>query len=388
MISYPGGLDAPSVFGTPIATDLLTSPDHAQSHTDIAKALGTIEYTVGTTAGTNVLKNFAAGDFPARINASNVLQQRMSGTIDTAILGTPAISAGTWSNAQLIGTAQITGGTHSGGVLANNTIGTPSMSAGTWANAQLIGTAQITGGTHANGVLANNTIGTPSISAGTWANAQLIGTAQITGGTHSGGVLANNTIGTPAITGGTMNSGVFGTPTFTLGSDAQGDIFFRSAGGTINRLAPGTSGHFLKTQGAAADPIWAAASGGGASVSVYQINTLAQQSSSATSYEHLSTGTQTVVLAGTSNVFVYARCNARNQNSGAYAYFRVVYVVGGGTTQIGGESYGIANQERPLNVGGLGTSLAAGTYTFAMQKKVNSNTADYWESSMSIIVIA
>ena len=39
-------------------------------------------------------------------------------------------------------------------------------------------------------------------------------------------------------------------------SDAQGDVLFY--GGTdYERLAPGTSGKFLKTQGAAADPIWA-----------------------------------------------------------------------------------------------------------------------------------
>lgn len=41
-------------------------------------------------------------------------------------------------------------------------------------------------------------------------------------------------------------------------SQAQGDVFFRGASG-IQRLAAGTSGQFLKTQGAAANPVWAAA---------------------------------------------------------------------------------------------------------------------------------
>ena len=39
-------------------------------------------------------------------------------------------------------------------------------------------------------------------------------------------------------------------------SDAQGDVLFY--GGTdYERLGPGTSGYFLKTQGASSDPIWA-----------------------------------------------------------------------------------------------------------------------------------
>lgn len=44
-----------------------------------------------------------------------------------------------------------------------------------------------------------------------------------------------------------------------VGSAAQGDILYRGAA-TWTRLGAGTSGHFLKTNGAAADPAWAAAS--------------------------------------------------------------------------------------------------------------------------------
>jgi hypothetical protein len=45
-----------------------------------------------------------------------------------------------------------------------------------------------------------------------------------------------------------------------IGSAAQGDILYRDASGWA-RLGAGTSGHFLKTQGAAANPTWASASG-------------------------------------------------------------------------------------------------------------------------------
>lgn len=47
-----------------------------------------------------------------------------------------------------------------------------------------------------------------------------------------------------------------------IGSAAQGDILYRDAAGWA-RLAAGTSGYFLKTQGAAANPTWASVPGGG-----------------------------------------------------------------------------------------------------------------------------
>jgi hypothetical protein len=46
-----------------------------------------------------------------------------------------------------------------------------------------------------------------------------------------------------------------------IGSAAQGDILYRGAAGWA-RLAAGTSGHFLQTQGTGANPQWAAGSGG------------------------------------------------------------------------------------------------------------------------------
>lgn len=42
----------------------------------------------------------------------------------------------------------------------------------------------------------------------------------------------------------------------TIASIAQGDIFYYD-GTKVTRLGPGTSGYFLKTQGAAANPVWA-----------------------------------------------------------------------------------------------------------------------------------
>ena len=58
---------------------------------------------------------------------------------------------------------------------------------------------------------------------------------------------------TPKGTGKT----IFTNPKFTVGSDAQSDIYFRNASGVLARLAAGTSGQFLQTKGSSADPIWA-----------------------------------------------------------------------------------------------------------------------------------
>lgn len=41
-----------------------------------------------------------------------------------------------------------------------------------------------------------------------------------------------------------------------IGSQAQGDVIYASSASAFARLGPGTSGQFLKTQGAAANPIW------------------------------------------------------------------------------------------------------------------------------------
>jgi len=52
-----------------------------------------------------------------------------------------------------------------------------------------------------------------------------------------------------------LGTGVVTGSKIAMGSDAQGDILYHN-GTSYARLATGTSGYFLKTQGAAANPIW------------------------------------------------------------------------------------------------------------------------------------
>lgn len=70
--------------------------------------------------------------------------------------------------------------------------------------------------------------------------------------------IQDNAVGTAQIASGTtLDSPILTTPTVNVGSDAQGDIYYRSAAGVFTRLAASTSGYFLKTQGAGTDPVWA-----------------------------------------------------------------------------------------------------------------------------------
>ena len=77
-----------------------------------------------------------------------------------------------------------------------------------------------------------------------------ITTAGITASAITNAKMADNAVDTVEI----ANNAVSGAK-IAMTSDAQGDVLFY--GGTdYERLAPGTSGKFLKTQGTSADPIW------------------------------------------------------------------------------------------------------------------------------------
>ena len=59
------------------------------------------------------------------------------------------------------------------------------------------------------------------------------------------------------------DAGVAANNVFKIPSGiTQGDIFYVDENGNIVRLAAGTSGQYLKTQGAGANPMWASAPGG------------------------------------------------------------------------------------------------------------------------------
>src|SRR3990167_4685942 len=115
-----------------------TGVDHAQLHTDINNTLESVEDTLGTTAGTNISMNFAAGQFPLRITGGGAVGTHVTtlvgGTLDhTALIGTPQLTGGSVSSA-FIGTPNASGGTHlaatlggTAGTLNNMIVGTPAV---------------------------------------------------------------------------------------------------------------------------------------------------------------------------------------------------------------------------------------------------------------------
>ncbi len=113
--NYPSSLQT---FTDPQATDNTVGVDHASLHTLVNDTLEAIQTTVGTTAGTNVLKDFAAGDFPLIINSGGTVGQTInSATINNSVLGTSQITGGTMS------TGLITGGTITLPVVTNSIMG-------------------------------------------------------------------------------------------------------------------------------------------------------------------------------------------------------------------------------------------------------------------------
>lgn len=98
-----------------------------------------------------------------------------------------------------------------------------------------------------------NTLGTTAASGiiSGWASGQV--PVKSKGGTLQQEVIGG-TLTTPTIAGGTMNSGVFGTPTIKVGSDATGDLLYNAGAGLVGRIAIGAAGAFLKSNGT--NPIW------------------------------------------------------------------------------------------------------------------------------------
>jgi len=94
MSSYPGTLDSFNVIGTANYMDEAGYVLHNHLN-DHGSAVVAIQETLGTNAGTSVLKDFVAGNFPVRANSGGTLQQELSlGTIRSTQLRSPIITDG------------------------------------------------------------------------------------------------------------------------------------------------------------------------------------------------------------------------------------------------------------------------------------------------------
>ena len=153
-------------------------------------------------------------------------------------------------------------------------------------------------GTPASGVATNLTGTAASLTSG-----NVTTNANLTGDVTSVGNAT--TLGTVVETKGGTNQ-----TTYT-----QGDVLYASASNTLSKLGAGTSGQFLKTQGAGANPIWSTVSAGGSLELLYS---------------------ETLSVVGTS--MTYTPSTPLSQND--YDYFLV---------QLDGKSGGVGDYQMRIN---------------------------------------
>jgi hypothetical protein len=150
MINYPNSLDGTAQFSQPTGSSLLTGIDHAAQHDNLS-SLGTVlQAILGTTPGTNLLRNVAnpSDQILVANSGGTVFWTLTGGTQNKGVFGTPAITGGTINNA-VMGTPGITGGSHNAGVF-----GTPSVVGGTVnASLNILGSHAYSPGTSTTGTI-------------------------------------------------------------------------------------------------------------------------------------------------------------------------------------------------------------------------------------------
>jgi hypothetical protein len=132
--NYPS---SKQTFTNPAGTQTLDSPDHAADTTTHYDTTEAVQDTLGTTAGTNIAMDFAAGEFPVKMNASangTLVETLTGGTINNSIIGTPDITGGTHDSA-VFGTPAVTGGT----IVMDNNVMYQSRDSGDTADVTTIG---------------------------------------------------------------------------------------------------------------------------------------------------------------------------------------------------------------------------------------------------------
>lgn len=161
----------------------------------------------------------------------------------------------------------------------------------------------------------------------------------------------------------TLTNKTLTAPLINVGSDAQGDVYYRNGSGVFTRLAPGTSGQFLKTQGAEADPIWASAS---SVASVVDEDDSGGSSTSSATAAAITGADVSVTTSSTCNIVIQAYVQAY-ANPGAAAGYGIQFH--DGTSLVGVEMRTdliAGNRRQVIPVQFIKQSAASGTYTFTV----------------------
>lgn len=108
-----------------------------------------------------------------------------------------------------------------------------------------------------------------------------------------------------AVTGAKIANNTIDGTKIALGGDAQGDVMYYN-GTDWARLAAGATGQFLKTQGAGANPAWAAAAGGGRLRQRGYAVGVAPFTTSSTTYVDVTDMSVTLTTTANADLVVYA----------------------------------------------------------------------------------
>ena len=105
---------------------------------------------------------------------------------------------------------------------------------------------------------------------------------------------------------------------------AQGDVLYASAANTLARLPPGTSGKFLKTQGAGANPVWDDAGGGKILNHVWNSNNT-QNSSTTTSKADTGFGVCSITPTKATSIIRVTFNTCVHNSSNANVYYLIYF---------------------------------------------------------------
>lgn len=159
---------------------------------------------------------------------------------------------------------------------------------------------------------------------------------------------------------------------------SQGDVIYFD-GSNLTRLGPGTSGQFLKTQGAGANPVWATPSGGGGGGGdLLSTNNLSDVSSAATARTNLGLAIGTNVQAWDAQLDSLSSASANGValvTAADYAAMRALLDLEAGTDFLSPAAIAAAYQ--PLD----GTLTALAGVTVAADKLVYATGADTFSTT-------
>jgi hypothetical protein len=170
---------------------------------------------------------------------------------------------------------------------------------------------------------------------------------------------------------------------FTVASQSQGDIIYASSATGWVRLAAGTSGQFLQTQGGSANPIWAS----GATVNMGRTSTNSEFTTTSISWVDVTNYSVTITTTVASDIIIDIMCDYQKNTTTGGGQNQYQVLQGGsivGTTVY--KTSGGNNFNESVFIRRTVKNLAAGTYTFKLQaQNTNAGTLTFGTGEMIVL---